>query len=106
MSDLGLYVEATQDAVTGTRPAVSKDDSSPLPVSVTAPQPPILITEHEVLFGSAAAMAPRSTPVARRMIGTLRVAVAALRPPPPRPHHDHRAYYLERAAMAREMDRL
>jgi hypothetical protein len=106
MLDLALYVEATQDAFTGTRPTVGNDDASQLPGPVTDPQPPILITEHEVMFGTTAAVAPRSTPVTRRMIGTLRIVAVAMRPPPPRPHYAHRAGYLERACMSREMGRL
>jgi hypothetical protein len=106
MLDSALYVEATQDSITGTRPAVGDDDASQLPAPVTDSQPPVLITQHEVMLGTAAALAPRSTPVTRRMIGTLRNVAAALRPPPPRPHHAHRACYLERACMSREMGRL
>jgi hypothetical protein len=106
MLDSALYVEATQDAITGTRPAVGNDDPSQLPAPVTDLQPPVLITEHEVMFGTAAAVAPPSTPVTRRMIGTLRIVAAALRPPPPRRHHAHRASYLEHACMSREMGRL
>ena len=106
MLDSAMYVEATQDAIIGTRPALGDDDASQLPAPVTVPQPPVLITEHEVMFGTAAAVAPRSTPVTRRMIGTLRIVAAALRPPPPRPHHAQRASYLERACMSREMGRL
>ena len=97
MSDLTLFVEATQDAITGTQPTVSKDNLS---------QPPVLISEQEVMLGTAAAVRPRSTQITRRMINALHVVGAALQPPPPRPHYARRAYYLERAAMSREMDRL
>jgi hypothetical protein len=51
-------------------------------------------------------VSPPSTRITRRMIDALGVVAAAFRPPPPRPHYAHRAAYLERAGMAREMDRL
>ena len=97
MSDLTLFVEATQDAITCTQATVSKDNLS---------QPPVLISEQEVMLGTAAAVRPRSTQITRRMINALHVVGAALQPPPPRPHYARRAYYLERAAMSRAMDRL
>jgi hypothetical protein len=96
MTDLRLSIEETQDAITGTQPTVSKNLS----------QPPALISEQEVMLGTAAAVRPRSTQITRRMINALHVVGAALQPPPPRPHYALRAYYLERAAMSREMDRL
>jgi hypothetical protein len=85
---------------------VSNVDLSQPPTLVTEPQPPVLIHEHEVMLGTAATVAPRSTPITRRMIGALRVVRAALRPPPPRPHYANRTLYLENARMSREMDRL
>jgi len=97
MTDLRLSIEETQDAITGTQPTVSKDNLS---------QPPVLISEQEVMLGTAAAVRPRSTQITRRMINALHVVGAALQPPPPRPHYARRAYYLERAAMSREMDKL
>jgi hypothetical protein len=97
MTDLRLSIDETQDAITGTQPTVSKDNLS---------QPPILISEHEVMLGTVAAVPPRSTQITRRMINALHVVGAALQPPPPRPHYSRRAYYVERAAMSREMDRL
>ena len=106
MSDSRLPIEATQDAITGTQPTVSNDDLSQPPALVTDPQSPVLVTEQEVMFGTAAAVRPRSTPITRRMIDALRVVAAALRPPPPRPHYAHGASYIERARMSREMDRL
>jgi hypothetical protein len=97
MTDLRLSIEETQDAITGTQPTASKDNLS---------QAPVLISEQEVMLGTAAAVRPRSTQITRRMINALHVVGAALQPPPPRPHYALRAYYLERAAMSREMDRL
>jgi hypothetical protein len=104
MSNLSLPIEATQDAIAST--AVSTDDLARPPALETEAQPPVLITEQELVFGTAAAVRPRSIPITRRMVDALRVVAAALRPPPPRPHYAHRAAYIERAAMSREMDRL
>jgi hypothetical protein len=101
MSNLSLSIEATQNAIASA--AVSTDDLPRPQALETEAQPPVLITEQEVVFGTAAAVRPRSIPTTRRMIGVLR---AALRPPPPQPHYARRAAYLERAAMSREMDRL
>jgi hypothetical protein len=101
MSNLSLSIEATQNAIASA--AVSTDDLPRPQALETEAQPPVLITEQEVVFGTAAAVRPRSIPTTRRMIGVLR---AALQPPPPRPHYARRAAYLERAAMSREMDRL
>jgi hypothetical protein len=105
MAESEMSVEATQNAITGTQPTISNDDVSQPPALVTDPQPPVLITEQEVMFGTAAALSPRSTPITRRMLGGLRVAAATVRPPPPRPNYA-RASYIERARMSREMDRL
>ena len=106
MSDPRPSIEATQDAITGAQPTVSNDDLLQPPAPVTEPQPPVLITEQEVMFATAVVVSPRSTTIIRRMIGALRVVVTALQLPPPRPHYSHGAAYIERARMAREMDRL
>ena len=105
MTDLRLSIEETQDAIAGTQPPVSKDNLSQPPTLVTEPEAPVLISEQEVMLGTAAAVRPRSTQITRQMINALHVVGAALRPPP-RPLYARRAYYLERAAMSREMDRL
>ncbi len=106
MTDLRLSIEETQDVITGTQPTVSKDNQSQPATAVTKPEPPVLITEQEVMLGTAAAVRPRSTQITRQSNNALHVVGAALRPPPPRPHYARRAAYLERAAMSRELDRL
>jgi hypothetical protein len=106
MPDLTLSAEATQDAISGIQPTESKDNLSQPPTLVTEPEPPVLVSEQEVMLGTAATVRPRSVPITRRMVGVLRVVGAAMRPPPPRPHYSHRTAYVERAAMSREMDRL
>ena len=54
MTDLRLSIEETQDAITGTQPTVSKDNLSQPPTLVTEPEPPVLISEQEVMLGTAA----------------------------------------------------
>jgi hypothetical protein len=103
---LDSTLEAAQDAVADIQVAASSETRSQPATAVTEPQPPVLITEQEVMLGTAAAVPPRSISIAQRMVDALHVVGAALRPPPPRPHYAPRAAYLERACMAREMDRL
>jgi hypothetical protein len=93
---LDATTKETQDAVTGIQPTVAR------------PQSPVLVTEQQVMFGTAAAVRPPSThiPFTRRMSGALRVVAAALTPPPPRPSYPRSGSYLERGRMAREMERL
>ena len=101
---LDSILKTTQDAVTDAQAAASDDEL--LEVLVTEPQPPVVITEQEVMLGTAAAVSLPRTPITHRMMDVLRVVGAAFGPPPPRPHYALRAAYIERAAMAREMDRL
>jgi hypothetical protein len=101
---LDSTLKVRQDAVTDAQTGSSGDEL--LEVLVTAPQPPVVITEQEVMLGTAAVVLPRPAPITHRMLDALRVVGAAFRPPPPQPHYAHRAAYIERAAMAREMDRL
>jgi hypothetical protein len=104
MSNLTLPIEATQDAIASA--AVSADDLARPAALETEAQPPVLITEQQVMFGTAVALQPRSIPTTRRMAAVLRAVATALRPPPPRQHYARRASYLEYAAMSREMGRL
>ncbi len=98
-------VDYPQDAITGTEPTLNIDEQLRPPAPVTEPQPPVLITEQQVMFGTAAAASPRRASIVRRMIDAFRVAADALRPPPPRPIYSPPAYF-EGARMSREMDRL
>jgi len=71
--------------------------------------PPVLITEQEVAFSTAAAVAlPRSKPI-HRLIAALRAVSRSSSQdakPVPRHYPPRRPAYLEEAAMAREMRRL
>jgi hypothetical protein len=65
----------------------------------------VLITEQELAFSTAAALAPQRHGVGQRLVTSLWRALAGTtnaphRPPPSPP------YYLERARLSREIDRL
>jgi hypothetical protein len=66
----------------------------------------VLITEQQVMFGTAAAAASR--PKNRLMAALGRVFATSTTETRPRRHHDvqRRMYYLESARMGREMERL
>ena len=89
--------------------ATSDTESGPLTTACTLPKhAPVLITENQVAFSTAAA-----TPVAsirRRWLGTTllgglgRILTALTQPRPPYPHRE--LAYLEAGRMSRAMDRL
>jgi len=78
-------------------------------VNAAVSRPPVLITEQEVAFSTAAAVAlPRSKPI-HRVIAAVRamfLSSAGDAQPVPRHYPPRRAAFLEDAAMAREMRRL
>jgi hypothetical protein len=75
-------------------------------VSVAAPPAPVLITEQEVLLGSAAAGALRANPRPRWILALRRVfSSSGWRVDEQRPYRP-RCSYLEDARMSREMHRL
>jgi hypothetical protein len=86
------------------RAAVLAVDSSPEVAE------PVLVTEREVLLGTAAAaLAPAAMPHHHRLRTMLAAAVADIHSalPPPRPHYLRReVVYFEMARMARHMDHL
>jgi hypothetical protein len=76
---------------------------------------PVLITEQEVLFSTAAALPLQPAKRARRLTQGTRIVAAAIRatfwtstadPRPARQHYPERNDYLERSRMSREMYRL
>jgi hypothetical protein len=87
-------------------------ESAPLRAEAQLPPAPIFITEHEVVFSTAAATALRPT---RRWIEAVRIVAVAMRrifvsaradSRPKRRHYPARASYLEDSRMEREMYRL
>ena len=91
-----------------------EDSGQPSPVtSVTnTTEAPALITEQQVLFSTAAAVAPPPAKTRRwsypvqAVSAALRAMFAASEKPPARRHYPKRHRYLENALMSREMDRL
>jgi hypothetical protein len=79
------------------------------PVTDEVTQPPVLITEQEVVFSTAAAVRVRPAKTRRGLIAVLRgiFVNSTVNAEKPRRHYPPRRHsYLEHAAMAREMHRL
>jgi hypothetical protein len=79
------------------------------PVTEEVTQKPVLITEQEVVFSTAAAVRVRPANAHRGLIAVLRgifVNSTATAEKPRRHYPPRRHSYLEHAAMAREMHRL
>ncbi len=87
-------------------------ETSPVTSVPTSTETQALITEQQVLFSTAAAVA--LPPVKTRwwsdtvhaVSGALHAVFAASEKPPARRHYPKRYDYLENALMSREMDRL
>jgi hypothetical protein len=104
MSDSATAPTTTPDVVEDRPPQTHTQVSS-----VELPSTEVLITEAEVLFGTAAAAPLQRESVSRRFVAVLHRMFAIstdVSPARPRPSTPQRAYYLERARMAREMERL
>ena len=88
---------ATPDVIEDAEPTVAKDGTS---------RSPVVITEQQVVFSTAAAISSRPASISRRLIDTIRGVGVAMQRPPARRHYPQRSSYLESARMSREMDRL
>ena len=97
MSELSETSVATRDVVPEAQPTARKDVAS---------MPPVLITEHEVMFGTRVALSSRVASVPHLLVDAIRSAAASLGLPPPRQHYPTDTGYLEHSRMSREMDRL
>jgi hypothetical protein len=101
----------TLDTTDSTTNQTSKIDSTPAPIAEKSTDTAALITEQQVLFASAAALAPAVVPARHRNVAhEFATSVRALFTRPekvraPR-HHAQRFSYLEQSAMSRAMDRL
>jgi hypothetical protein len=88
-------------------PQVVAED--PEQVMEAVSQPPVVITEQEVVFSTAAAVSLPRTKPSRRVITALRAMFLSSSEdarPAPRHYPPRRDAFLEQAAMAREMRRL
>ena len=97
MSQSPTTSAATPDVIQDGEPTVVTDATSDAPV---------LITQQEVMFSTAAARSSRRPTISRRLIEAIGGVSAALYRPPARRHYLSRSSYLEMSRMAREMDRL
>ena len=101
----------TLDIKPGTDNQTPKTESAPAPSVEKSTDTAALITEQQVLFASAAALAPAVAPARHRNVAyEFATSVRALFARPekvraPR-HHAQRFRYLEQSAMSRAMDRL
>jgi hypothetical protein len=97
------------DLTTTTRPSTQMSvEPSPAPARTTSVEP-TLITEQQVMFSTAAAIAlPAKTHRWTDVFVSFTAAVrrAAGPPQPVQSHHSDRYVYLQNALMSREMDRL
>jgi hypothetical protein len=101
----------TLDTTAGTTNQTPTIESTPAPTVEKSTDTAALITEQQVLFASAAALAPAVAPARHRNVASeFATSVRALfaRPEKVRApqHHAQRFSYLEQSAMSREMDRL
>jgi hypothetical protein len=98
------------DLSTTTRPNTQISvEPSPAPAQTTSVAEPTLITEQQVMFSTAAAVAlPAKTHRWTDVLVSFAAAVrrAAGPPQPVQGHHSERYLYLQNALMSREMDRL
>ena len=109
-------MSTTRDRKKGSTPDIGENPDCIPGESPEASQTLILITEHEVLFSTSAAMSLQRRKNAHWWVEATRVFIAAsmrrmsrtpARSAPPAPKYCPRRYgYLEVALMAREMDRL
>jgi hypothetical protein len=88
-------------------PATGAPGAHDAELTLEKDQPQVLITEQEVRFSTAAAARSRSNAIAGWLMDAIRIVGASLQPPPPRLHYPRRdPSYMERARMARAMERL
>jgi hypothetical protein len=97
MSQSTTTSASTREVVHEAAPTSGKDGTSAAPA---------LISAQEVLFATRVALLLRKASIPRRWIDAIRVAAGSLHLPPPRQRYPMDTGYLERARMAREMDRL
>lgn len=101
MSDLPTVTDSAPEAIE--HPVPQTQSATP---SDEVSSPELLITEQEVVLGTAAAAVPlQRGKIGRRLVAVL-FAMAADASRRRARYYPTRAYYLERALMAREMDRL
>ena len=100
------------DMATTSGPELEESREKLVTSQPTSTETQALITEQQVLFSSAAAVAlppaktRRWTDTIHAISGALRAMFAATEKPPARRHYPKRHAWMDNALMAREMDRL
>ena len=100
---------STLDTKPDTTDQTPKPGPAPTPAVEQSTDTAAVITEQQVLFASAAALAqvPASHPgVSHRLAFSMRAMFTRPESPHARKHYPQRFVYLENAAMSREMGRL
>ena len=97
-----MFASTTTSAI----PSDVIPDTVETPEKGSASSAPVLITEQEVLLGTRVAASPARASITRRMFDAVMEATRSLHLPPPHSHYPTDMGYLERARMAREMERL
>jgi hypothetical protein len=98
--------EMSQSTTTSATTREVEHTAAPTPEKDGPSPAPVLITAQEVLFSTRLALMLRKASTPHRWIDAIRVAAGSLHLPPPRQRYPMDTGYLERARMAREMDRL
>jgi len=75
-------------------------------IEVVQDPAPVLITEQQVLFATAAAVAAPLARTSAWFVGAVHAFADAMRVAPPAPRHPSRVSVFEHSRMAREIDRL
>jgi hypothetical protein len=102
----------TDTATTYSPDLENRGDRSPVTEATNTTETQALVTEQQVLFSTAVAVALPPAKTRRwsdtvQAVGTaLRVRFAASEKPPARRHYSKRYAWLDNALMSREMDRL
>jgi hypothetical protein len=97
----------TLDTTAGTTNQTPKIESTPAPIAEKSTDTAALITEQQVLFASAAALAPaKHHHLAHELASAVRAMFVRPERAHVRRHHPQRFTYLESSAMSREMGRL
>ena len=107
MPDSTMAVAARADAIKGFTPGTPLAAPSIGAVEASSTESTeVLITQQEVIFSTAAVVGLRREKVSRRLAAIMR-RMFAISPHASRPQHCPKRYeFLERALMARELERL
>jgi hypothetical protein len=96
----------SQSTTTSARTPEVVHEAAPISGKDGTSAAPVLITAQEVLFSTRVALLLGKASAVHRWMDAIRAAAGSVHLPPPHQRHPVDTGYLERARMAREMDRL